>query len=558
MAKNKKKSRKKLTVIIIIVVVVLALAAAAYFFILPKKGSKNAAASVTYTEEKTSRHNISRELTGSGTLQPADSYTVTTLVEGEILTAEFEEGDIVEKDTVLYTIDPADASNNIDRAEISLTQAKRNYQNNIDKQYVRSDIAGTVTELSVSVGDEVRQGQTVGYVKNTSVLVLKLPFTSVDAAGISVGSAASVVLDGSFETLSGTVTAVSSAETVGTGNIKTRNVTIEVKNNGGLSDGLAATAEVGSAGSVSSGKLSYKAEATLTAPMAATVGTISKPEGSAVAKDDIVIKLTGKDVSDMLKQAEESLRNSEMSADNTIKQLDNYTVKSPISGTIIEKYYKKGDNTSTNRTLCIIYDLTYLEMTLSIDELDISTVAVGQKVEVTADAVDGKTYEGVITKVSVAGTTSNNTTVYPVTIRIDEIDGLLPGMNADAKIVIDSAENVIAVPNSAVTRGNVVLVTKDSPSAANAVEREAPEGYVYVRVVTGLSDDDFTEISSGLTDDDTIAYIKRTIRGRSVTNMMGQGGFSFSGGSAPGGAPGGGTNRNYGGNSGNRSYGGTR
>ena len=525
MAKNKKKNIKKM--IIIIAAAVLAVLAAV-LFLSPSKGKK-AASAVVYTEEATERRTITRELTGSGTLNPADSYTVTTLVEGEILSADFEEGDIVEKDTVLYTIDPQDASNNIERAEISLSQAQRNYENNISKQYIKADVSGVVTELSVSAGDEVRQGQTVGYVKDTSTLVLKLPFSSVDAGSFSVGDRASVVLDGSFETLSGTVTAVSSTETVGAGNIKTKNVTIEVKNNGGLSDGLYATAEIGSAGSVSSGVLSYKAESALTASMGGTVGSIVNGEGKTVSKNDIIIKLTGKDVTDMLKSAQETLRNSQMSADNTIKQLDNYTIKSPIGGTIVEKSYKKGDNTAVNKTLCIIYDLSYLEMTLSIDELDISTVAVGQEVEITADAVEGKIYSGVITKVSVAGTTSNNTTVYPVTIRIDETDGLLPGMNADAKIVIDNAENVIAVPNSAVTRGNVVLVTKDSPSAQNAEDREAPDGYVYVKVLTGLSDDDYTEIVSGLSDGDTIAYIKRTVQGKSVTDMMTQGPGGFSG-----------------------------
>ncbi len=148
-----------------------------------------------------------------------------------------------------------------------------------------------------------------------------------------------------------------------------------------------------------------------------------------------------------------------------------------------------------------------------------------------------------ITKVSVAGTTANNTTVYPVTIRIDKTDGLLPGMNADAKIVIDNAENVITVPNSAVNRGSFILVTKDSPSAKNKVDREAPDGYVYIKVQTGLSDDDYTEITEGLTDDDTIAFIKRTVQSRSGTGAQMPGNWGgnsgFGGGNYGGQRPGG-------------------
>lgn len=97
-------------------------------------------------------------------------------------------------------------------------------------------------------------------------------------------------------------------------------------------------------------------------------------------------------------------------------------------------------------TLCTICDLSYLEMTLNVDELDISDVEVGQIVTITADAVEDTVYTGVVTNVSVAGNTSGGIATYPVTIRIDETDGLRPGMNVDAEIVISSAEDVLAVP----------------------------------------------------------------------------------------------------------------
>ena len=78
--------------------------------------------------------------------------------------------------------------------------------------------------------------------------------------------------------------------------------------------------------------------------------------------------------------------------ENTQKQLENYTITSPISGTVIDKEYKAGDTVESGKTLCTIYDLSYLEMTLNIDELDISTVEAGQTVQITAEAVEGKTF----------------------------------------------------------------------------------------------------------------------------------------------------------------------
>ena len=70
-------------------------------------------------------------------------------------------------------------------------------------------------------------------------------------------------------------------------------------------------------------------------------------------------------------------------------------------------------------------------------------------------------------------------------------------MNANAEIVIAEAKNALAVPNAAIVRGGYVLVTKDSPSAANAdPDMTAPEGYVYVPVKIGVSDDDYTRSSA--------------------------------------------------------------
>ena len=146
-------------------------------------------------------------------------------------------------------------------------------------------------------------------------------------------------------------------------------------------------------------------------------------------------------------------------------------------------------------------------MVINVDELQISSLSVGQKVQLTADAVTDKTYVGTVTRVSMKGSSSGGTTTYPITIRIDETDGLRPGMNSNAEIVVAEASNALVVPNAAVIRGGYVLVTKKSPSAANAVEdMDAPEGYVYVKVETGVSDDSYTQIKSGLQEDDTVAY----------------------------------------------------
>lgn len=538
--KKRKKFKKKWLITALIVVLVAAI-------VLPRlmrRGGGNASAEASYTTAELTKRTITKSLSGSGTLQPANSYSVTTLIEGEILSADFEEGDIVEEDSILYQVDSSDASTNIEKAQISYNQSLRSYEKTMDQRYVRSETAGQVYSLDVQLGDEVKQGQSVGTVRDASVMTLKVPFPADDAAAFRVGQNATVTLDSTFETLGGTVTAVSGSDIVGVGNMITRNVTIQVTNPGGLTDAVAATATVNGLGSAGSATFTYRAESTLTASASGTVIAVNAGEGSQVSADQVVLTLGGDDLEETLQNAEESMRNAELSMENTQDQLDNYTITSPISGTIIDKQYKTGDTVTSGKTLCTIYDLSYLEMTLNIDELDISSVAVGQSVRITADAVEGKSYTGVVTKVSVVGTTSGGTTSYPATIRIDETDGLLPGMNVDAEIVIEEAADTLAVPAGAVSRGNLVLITEDSPSAVNALEQEAPEGYVYVRVEVGISDDDYAQVVSGLQEGDTVAYIAAVassdgmpmmMPGMAVTAMPGGGGMPSGGGMESGG-----------------------
>ena len=486
---------------------VVVAAAAGAVFLISGGGNKAASRDVTYAETTPIRQDVSNSLSGTGTLNPANTYTVKSLVDGKILTGGFEEGDKVEEGDVLYTIDSSDASTNLEKASIALQQAQRSYDKTVDLQYVRAEVDGTVSSLKVAKGDQVTSGQEVAVIRDSSKMLLNLLFPAADAANFSVGQSADVMLDGTFETLKGTITAITGTDELSTGNLLARTVTIRVNNAGGLTTAQAATASVNGVSSIASATFAYQAERTLTAQAGGTVSAINVQEGDAVSKGDILIELTGDDLTESIQSASESLRSAEISMQNQQDNMSNYTITSPISGTIIEKDAKQGDALTSGSTLCVIYDLSYLEMVINVDELQIGALSVGQKVQITADAVADKTYVGTVTRVSMKGSSSGGTTTYPITIRIDDTDGLRPGMNANAEIVVAEANNALVVPNAAVIRGGYVLVSKKSPSAANAVEdMDAPEGYVYVKVETGVSDDSYTEIKSGLQEDDTVAY----------------------------------------------------
>lgn len=512
-------------------------------------GQSSAASATSYTTAEVTRMDVSSSITGSGTLEAADSYSVTTLIEGSILTADFEEGDEVEEGTILYTIDSSDASNSLEQAEISLNQAQRSYNNQLESQedlIITSPVSGQVYSIDVEVGDDVSAGETVATIRDSQTMSLEVSFPADAATSFYVGQSATVTLDSTFETLTGTISKISGTDTVLTGNVIVRTVTIDVSNPGGLSTEQIASAAVGTATSTASGTFTYKEEETVTAQVSGEVSSIWVSEGDQVSSGQPLIVLTSDDLDDSLQSASESLRNAEISLENQYENLDDYTITSPIKGTIVDKNYNAGETTEANQVLCTIYDLSYLTMTLSVDELDIASIEVGQSVSIVADAVEDTTYTGTVTKVSVAGTSSGNATTYPVTIRIDETDGLLPGMSVDATIELASAEDVLAIPSAALNRGDTVLVTADSPSAANGtlVESTAEDGedYYSVEVTTGVSGDDYIEIVSGLQEGDTVAYIP-TSSSSSEMGMMGgmpggMGGGMPGGGGGMGGGPG--------------------
>lgn len=506
-------------------IAVVAAAAVLVAVIVPRK-SRSASADLAYTQEKLGRRDIVNVYDGSGTINAADSYTVKSLVTGTVLTADFELGDSIEKGDILYTIDISDVENNLASAQLSVEQAQRNYDDIADMQNVRTKISGEVSSFAVAAGDAVQAGQTVATIRDTSVMLLAVDFPAAEAQSFVAGQAAQVMPDTTFETLNGTIRSVSGADPAGDASLMTCTVTIAVPNAGSLTTAQAAVAQVNGVSSLNSAHFTYQREETVVAAASGTVSELCVKEGSTVRQDDVILRITGKDLDKQTKNAADSLRAAELQMSSAEKTISHYTIDAPISGTIVDKKVKAGDKLSANDTamqnLCTIYDMSYLEMKLNVDELKIRSLEVGQEVDITADAVPGETYKGVISSILVAGTTANGSTSYPVTVRIDNMGELLPGMNATAKITTASVKNVLALPNAALVRGSYVLVTKDSPSAANAeTSMTAPDGYVYVKVTTGISDDDYIEVKSGLQEGDTIAYDNSSVSANDFySNMM--------------------------------------
>ena len=130
--------------------------------------------------------------------------------------------------------------------------------------------------------------------------------------------------------------------------------------------------------------------------------------------------------------------------------------------------------------------------------------------------MEGRRYNGEVSNVSINGTTSGGVTTYPVTIVITDFDeDLLPGMNIDVEIITSQAENVLAVPVSAVNRGNTVFVKGEKTEEKDM----APDGFKSVKVETGVYNNDYIEIKSGLSEGDVV-YVPQ-VQSSSTANPFG-------------------------------------
>lgn len=190
---------------------------------------------------------------------------------------------------------------------------------------------------------------------------------------------------------------------------------------------------------------------------------------------------------------------------------------------------------STDTTAFTIAGNDEMILSVSVDELDINSVAEGQEAQITFDALENETASGEVTSVSSTGTVNGGVAKYAVEITIPRTEEMKVGMNASATIVIEEKEDVVTIPvNALQERGDQVYVYTETDEEGNLSGE--------VQVTTGLSDGDTVEITEGLSAGDTVYYQKT---GNSSTEqnsggMRGDDKRSMGNGEMPQGGPGGG------------------
>ena len=617
---GKFKIGKKLLIIILVIAILAGICSG-----LIIKSKNNSAVKVMYTDSPVERRTITNTITGSSSIEPNDSYKVTTIKSGDITSDTFKEGDVVKKGDKLYQFEDSDAQNSLSTAKNALAKAQQAYvdavkqkaqtvsSNNIgtksaqnavtkalnslndtkNNQYIQSNSAGKVKELSVKEGDHINAGAAVATLYDDSYMKLRIPFNEVDAESIQTGAVATVSVIGSGDTIYGTVKEKSSSAVSTDAHAKVVYVTVEVTNPGALTTNDYGSAEINGVACANTAQFEYVSEGTITSTASGTLENLNIAVGDSVysgqkvgyvkydnqnstmsnaqlSYNDAVLALEKQVLQNdtfsqdsSIKNAQLALDDAELGIEKAQDAVDDYVVEAPIEGTVVKKNSKAGDTIdSSNATdpLCVIYDLSSVKFSIDVDETEIALVKTGQKATVTADAVEGE-FEGVVTKVPVDGVNENGVTTYTIEIQIENYGDLLPGMNVDAEIVVEEADNVIAVPVNSVNRGNIVFVKDDGTTHENdvtdiikgnkdksgktddkkkaddkddkpqssgmpvvsgdtpngdksdeiSVTKESvptnidvPDGYRAIQVETGINDTDYIEIKSGLTEKDQV------------------------------------------------------
>lgn len=149
-------------------------------------------------------------------------------------------------------------------------------------------------------------------------------------------------------------------------------------------------------------------------------------------------------------QATNTVRQREIALDNARDNIDNYQIEAPFDGTIRKIDFKVWDKiTSDEEKYVYLENPNLIEVSITLDQVDVVNVKAGMSVEVELDAYPDVIFEWVLWEVDSTPITSNGVTSYTVKVAIDKWDKIIySGMTATVKIFIESKENVILIPTT--------------------------------------------------------------------------------------------------------------
>lgn len=371
---------------------------------------------------------------------------------------------------------------------------------------ITSLVSGTVKESTPEVGDKVKAGTVLYKLDDSEAQLAVKRAENQLARSKSAGTASSTV-------------GTSKIYSTESGTVQTLNIKTGYKLSAGQVVGTVQKAD----GSVSA----------ITTPISGTVMSVNSAVGKSISAGALVAILSDNTAASSSTGTHTyDQKSNEYDVESAKNQLENYTIKSPVDGIVTEKNTKVGDNvgiTNLDKPMMVIVDMNSLKFTFSVDEYRIWDMEVGQDVIVNTESLPDESFAAKITAVSNEGYQNDEgKTVFDIEVTVDEPGNLKSGMNVTAKVIMQSATNVMYLPKEALIESDgthaLVLVKENSSASDDLVQSEVPreatdeelafptvkipKGCKLITVSYGISDDTNVEILSGIKVGDIVVYSK--------------------------------------------------
>lgn len=568
---------------IVWILILAAIAGGGCFYIKSKTNDQKEVKSTVQTA-KVIRGDIVSMVTGSGSVETAREQELTAPGASTVLSVEVEDGEKVTAGQVLYTLDcpEVDASVQVlSQYEYQLEELEQ------DRESMNPTAEDDATVLSVNV----KANQTVS--KNTVLMTLadtqKMTLKVPKEQGINWVSGNKLELD--LLEYGTTLTATIEGEPTLTSSNGMNYLIFSIKTDQGqriAAETYAQAYHLGTGAEVAV-MLEPQAETEIKASADGVITRLYVKEGQMIQAGAPLYNMASTSLESQISEAK-----SEMEiAKDQLKQkkttltadFDGYYYAAATSDGPENTFLQAGDSLDSGESLGKVVDSGRMQVVFDVDELDIEKIAIGQEVNITADALTGKTFTGKVVRIAQEGSVSSNVAYYWVVIEITDWEGLKVGMTTSLEIVVDESDDTLLVPINAVhvsqgqkyvlladttetststnnasaaTSGDAAgtsgsSVTSDGQAAtkgtAGAEETSGTTGTRRkslpanaVIVTTGISNDDYVEILSGLEEgqevlvEGTTTAAAETQQGMEMGMM---GGMAMGGGEPPSGTGGG-------------------
>ncbi len=196
--------------------------------------------------------------------------------------------------------------------------------------------------------------------------------------------------------------------------------------------------------------------------------------------------------------AQGNLQSAQAAYNNTI-------IRSPADGTVTSVDVKVGELAAAQKEVMILQDVSKLYLEANINEADVASIAIGQPVEVTYDALGpDKKYTATISHIDPASTLVSGVVNYKIKAEIiGDTTSIRPGMTANMTIVVANHPGVLVIPSRAILDGETGKMVRVVTDAKKGTYSETP-------VTAGIQGDDGTEILGGLSEGQTIVVLSNT------------------------------------------------